>query len=114
MVSGVVSPSNAAPPQNPAIRGIASIRQNAYSASAARIGGSTIISRIAVCAGNAVNSAIGIRYSQPDCGSAANGRPDSTCGSHSGTCPLDRLWPRNVQVGSHSSRTSLPTSTRRW
>ncbi len=91
------------------MRGIPSIRQNAYRARAASSGGSTTISLIAVWAGSAVNSAIGIRYSQPDWGSAANGRPDRMWGSQSGTWPLERLCPRYPQVGTHSSRRSLPT-----
>ena len=60
----------------------------------ARIGWITTNHRRAAPQDMVENSTVGIRYIQPDCGSAAKGRPPMTYGFHVGSDPCTRLVPR--------------------
>ena len=64
-----------------------SLRRNQYIPRPASIGCKTIIQRIAAAQGSSANRIIGGRYSQPDCGSAANGVPLRMCGFQASRCP---------------------------
>src|SRR6266540_3639001 len=65
--------------------------------------------RIAAAQDMVENSTMAGRYIHPDWGSAANGRPASENGFHSGMCPAARLLPRKQYVGRLS-----PTKAKAW
>src|SRR5437868_1680246 len=75
--------------------------------SPARIGCRTMNHRMARSQDKAVNSSMAGTYVQPDCGSAANGVPDSAYGFQAGTWPAARDLPRKQYVGSHCGRRSM-------